>query len=111
MATPNLAARIDRAQSFAATYGTASLVVKEGSTVLATHTLAGFTITDNGTNAIAQSDPIPDVTIANDGTPDAVEMTKDGKTYSLNIGSEVTFVKTTYIAGEQSIANGITVAF
>lgn len=110
MATLNAAATLEQANDFAADYGTASLTVQAGATVLATHTLAGFTTANSGNNATATADAIADATIAASGTADTVLLTgASGKV--IDITADVTLSTTNYISGETSSVSSLVFTF
>ena len=114
MATANAAATLERADDFAADYNTATLTIKAGATTLATHTLAGFTTSNSGSNGVATANAIADATIAANGTADSAELTAAGKTYTLTLGTSGTDVivsTTNYISGETSSVNSFVVTF
>jgi hypothetical protein len=114
MATPNAAVTLERADDFAADYGTATLTIKAGTTTLATHTLAGFVTSNSGLDGVATANAIADAVIAADGTADSAELTAAGKTYTLTVGTSGTDVivsTTNYISGETSSVNSFVVTF
>jgi len=108
MATADTTARNSRASDFAADYTAATLIIREGATVLATHTLAGFSAPASG---VITANAIADETIAANGTADTVILSSAAGSYTLDIGSDVTLSTTTYIAGETSSVNSLTVTF
>lgn len=111
MATPNTAELNALATDLAARYADATLQIRAGSTVLATHTLAGFGAASNGTvtaNAIA-GDTI-DVT----GTADNANLIDGSTEYALTLGTSGTDVivsTTNYISGETSSVNSLSITF
>lgn len=114
MATANAAATLERADDFAADYNTATLTIKAGATTVATHTLAGFTTSNSGSDGVATANAIADATIAANGTADSAELTAAGKTYTLTVGTSGTDVivsTTNYISGETSSVNSFVVTF
>ena len=110
MATLNAAATLEQANDFNSDYGTATLTVQEGGTVLATHTLAGFTTANAGANATATADAIADATISASGTADTVLLTgTSGKV--IEISADVTLSTTNYISGETSSITSLVFTF
>ena len=113
MATGDTTARNSRASDFAADYATAALTIKAGTTVLAVHTLAGFGAPAAG--AIAAS-AIADATIAASDTADTATLVDTAGTYTLTVGTvgsgaDVELSTLTYINGETSSINSLSVTF
>lgn len=112
MATGNAAATLARANDWATDFAAGQLIVKEGATTLATHTLSGFTTANVGNDATATADNVPNVaTIAADGTADTAIITAGGLEYNLVVGVDVIFTTTTYVTGEDSTLNSLVVTF
>ena len=110
MATLNAAATLEQANDFNTDYGAATLTVQEGATVLATHTLAGFTTANAGANATATADTIADATISASGTADTVLLTgASGKV--IDISADVTLSTNNYISGETSSITSLVFTF
>ena len=65
MATSNAQETLARANDFIARYNTGSIVISEGATVLATHTITGMSASNSGNNAVINSTTIADVAIGN----------------------------------------------
>lgn len=118
MAQANKAETLDRASDFGTDFATATIKIKAGANVLATHTLAGFTFsndpdvenpTDDG---LATAEEIADVAITGLGvqTADGAEMTAGSKTYSLSV-ADLNLSTTTYVNGETSSINSLVVRF
>tara|TARA_R110002012_G_scaffold109776_6_gene253872 strand:- start:293 stop:640 length:348 start_codon:yes stop_codon:yes gene_type:complete len=113
MATGNTQARNSRAEDFASDYTSATLTILDGSTTLATHTLAGFGAASNG---VITASSIPDATILADGTPDSVTLSSAAGEYTLTIGlsgsgADVIASTLNYINNETSSVNSLTVDF
>lgn len=111
MATADTTARNSRASDFASDYGTAALVIKDGATTLATHTLTGFGAPSNG---VITANAISDATIAADGTADSATISDTAGTYTLTVGlsgSDLNLSTLTYITGETSSITSLTVTF
>lgn len=111
MATGDTTARNSRASDFAADYGTATLTIFEGATPLATHTLAGFGAPATG---VITANAIADATIAADGTADSATISDTAGTYTLTVGTsgaDLNLSTLTYISGETSSINSLTVTF
>ncbi len=113
MATADITARNSRASAFAADYATASLILKDGTTTLATHTLAGFGAPSSGS---ITSNAIADVTIDADGTCDSAEITDTAGTYTLTVGiadsgANVIVDTLTFKQGGNSSVNSFVVNF
>lgn len=109
MATVNKAA----AEDMVAPYAAASLQIREGSTVLVTHTLTGFgelvgsTITANA---------VADAEIANSTTTGAnnAKLIADGKALTLTVGTsgaEVNMSSLTLVAKGNSVISSIVLTF
>lgn len=111
MATADTTARNSRANDFAADFGTATLEILEGATVLATHTLAGFGAAATGT---ITASAIADATIAADGTADSATISDTAGTYALTVGTsgaDLNLSTLTYISGETSSISSLAVNF
>ncbi len=111
MATADTTARNSRASDFATDYSTASLIIKDGATTLATHTLAGFGAPSTG---VITASAIADATIAATGTADSAELTDTAGTYTLTIGTSGTDVVVSdldYVASGTSTIDSLTVTF
>lgn len=111
MATANTAAKNEAASDFSADYAAATLTIKAGATVLATHTLAGFGAPATG---MITANAIADAVNAATGAATVAELTASGKTYTLTVGTsgaEVIINDLDYIAGGDSIVNSLTVQF
>lgn len=111
MATPNAAELNALATDFATRYAGATLEIRAGVTVLATHTLAGFGAALGGTvtaNAIAGA------TIAATGMADNAKLINVTTEYDLTlgtIGTDVVVSTTNYISGETSSVNSLAITF
>lgn len=111
MATGDTTARNSRASDFASDYGTATLTILDGATTLATHTLAGFGAPATG---VITANAIADATIAADGTADSATISDTAGTYTLTVGTsgaDLNLSTLTYVSGETSSINSLTVTF
>lgn len=100
MAVKNAAATLNEASNFNTDWGSATLTVQQGSTVLATHTMNGFTESNNGANGVATAAAVTDATIATTGTADTVLLTQGAR--EINITNDVTLSTQNYVSGETS---------
>lgn len=113
MATANTSERNQRATDWSARYGDSSITFRESSTVLVTHTVAGFGAPSTG---VLTANSIADATIASTGTADNVLITDNGNTYTLTVGTsgsgaDVIVSNPNYVAGEISSITAMTVTF
>jgi len=111
MATPNTAELNALANDLATRYADATLQIREGVTVLATHTLAGFGAASNGT---VTANAIADDTIDATGTADNAKLIDGSTEYDLTLGTSGTDVvvsTTNYIIGETSSVNSLAITF
>ena len=111
MATPNIAELNALANDLATRYADATLQIREGTTVLATHTLAGFGAASNGT---VTANAIADDTIDATGTADNAKLIDGATEYDLTLGTSGTDVvvsTTNYISGETSSVNSLAITF
>ena len=111
MATPNIAELNALANDLATRYADATLQIREGATVLATHTLAGFGAASNGT---VTANAIADDTIDATGTADNAKLIDGSTEYDLTLGTSGTDVvvsTTNYITGETSSVNSLAITF
>lgn len=111
MATPNTAELNARATDWATRYADATLQIRAGATVLATHTLAGFGAASGGS---VTASAISDATIAADGTADNAKIIDGSTEYDLTLGTsgaDVVVSTTNYISGQTSSINSMTVSF
>ena len=111
MATSNAQETLARANDFIARYNTGSIVISEGATVLATHTITGMSASNSGNNAVINSTTIADVAIGNTGTADTVVFSIGGTAYDLVIGVDIILTTTAYVTGEQSKINSLNITF
>lgn len=106
------------ATSYSSSLGTGTLVIYAGTapanakaalagnTVLATHTMAGFTVTGGTLTANA----IADVTISATGTPTFVRvLVSDVAQYQENVGSGVTLSDPDYVENGTSVVNSFVI--
>lgn len=113
MSTGDTTARNSRASDFAADYATATLTILAGATTLASHTLTGFGAPATG---VITANAIADETIANSGTADGATLSDTAGTYTLTVGTvgsgaDVELSTLTYVSGETSSINSLTVTF
>lgn len=111
MATGDTTARNSRASDFAADYGTATLTILDGATTLATHTLAGFGAPATG---VITANAIANATIAANGTANSATISDTAGTYTLTVGTsgaDLNLSTLTYVSGETSSINSLTVTF
>ena len=113
MAIADTTARNSRASDFSADYSTATLEFKEGSTVLATHTLTGFGAPSTG---LITANAVADATIAEDGTADSALWSDTAGSYILTVGTtgsgaDVIINTLSFVAGETSSISSATVDF
>lgn len=100
MPVKNAAATLNEASNFNDDWGAATLTVQEGATVLATHTMAGFTASNSGANGVATANAVTDAEIAQNGTADTVLLTQGLR--EIDITSDVTLSTTNYQVGNDS---------
>ncbi|MEC9061511.1 MAG: hypothetical protein VYC55_07880 [Pseudomonadota bacterium] len=111
MATPNAAELNALANDLATRYADATLEIRAGATVLATHTLAGFGAASGGT---VTANAIADATIAATGIADNAKLIDGATEYDLTLGTSGTDVvvsTTNYISGETSSVNSLAITF
>ena len=113
MSTGDTTARNSRASDFSADYTTASLVLLSGVTPLAVHTLAGFGAPATG---VITADAIADATILDTLTCDGATLADAAGSYTLTVGlvgsgKDVEISSLTFITGEISSVNSLTVTF
>ena len=115
MATASTSERNARANDWAARYGNGILQIRNGTTVLAAHTLAGFAAASGGTviaNAIANVN----ITGAGTQTANNAKLIDGSDEYDLTLGlagsgSDVIVTSTTYVNGQPSEITGFQVTF
>lgn len=108
----NAAATLEQANDFAADYGTASIVIRDGITTLATHPISSFTTTNIGATATATA-VFPsggEVTIAASGTADTVLLVGAGGK-QIDVTADITLSTTTFVTGETSTINSLVFTF
>ena len=111
MATADTTARNSRASDFASDFGTATLQILDGATVLATHTLAGFGAPATG---VITASAIANETIAADGTADGATISDTAGTYTITVGTsgaDLNLSTLTYVSGETSSISSLSVTF
>lgn len=112
MATANAAATLERANDFAADYGTATLSFGDGTTEAVSVTFSALSTSNNGNDGLAQIGAPITATIVNDVNPvNTVTLTAAGKTYNLVVGTDITISNTNFIAGETFTLNTFAVTF
>lgn len=110
MATPNAAETTRRLNAFATTYGTATVEIKAGATVLASYSVTGWAAPSGSS---VTSDAISNVVNANTGTADNATLSNGTQEYTLTVGlsgSDINIDNLSYVAGETSSLNPITVS-
>lgn len=113
MATGDTTAINSRASDFSADYATATLTILAGATPLATHTLTGFGAPAAG---VITANAIANATIANTATADTATLSDTAGTYTLTVGTvgsgqDVELSTLSYVSGETSSVNSLTVTF
>ena len=113
MATADTAARNSRASAFSADYATATLTILGGATVLAVHTLTGFSAPATG---VITASAIADTTITSTGTADGATFTDAAGSYALTVGltgsgSDVEYGSLSFILGKTASISSGTVDF
>lgn len=113
MATANVSEQNQRASDWSARFGTATLVIANGATPLATHTLTGFGAPAAG---VITGNTIADAPIANTATANTATLTSGANVYTLTVGlsgsgADVIVSNTSYVAGETSSITALTVTF
>ena len=114
MATANAAATLARATDWGTDFATATLVILDGATTLATHTMASFVASNSGSNGLATANSIADATIAADGTADSATLTAGSSVYTLTVGTsgaDLNLSTLTYVIGQTSSITGLVVTF
>ena len=116
MANANAAATLKRAQDFSTDFATSTLVIRAGSTAVATHTVPSWTSTNSGNDALATAADIDEETITGTGSQTATSatLTKGTKVYTLTLGvsgsgADLIVSTTNFIAGEKSNVNSLIV--
>jgi hypothetical protein len=108
MPTLNLTARNTAAGLLAGTYATGTLVIYAGTTVLATHTIAGFGAASSGT---VTASAIANATVAASGTATSAKMIAGSNELTLSVGTsgtEVVMSTLALVAGGTSTINSLT---
>lgn len=111
MATPNAAELNALADNLASRYEAGTLQIRAGTTVLATHTLIGFSTASGGT---ITANAISDETISTTGTADNAKLIGGANEYDLTLGTssaDVIVSTTNYISGETSSINSLSITF
>lgn len=108
MGIPNLAAKNEAADAFAFEFSAATLTIFDGSTVLAVHTLNGFSSANDG---VVSASTIPDAINEADGEADSAVLKAGNLEYELTIGTDVIVSTTTYFQGETSRIRSLVVSF
>lgn len=83
MSTPNAAANNKRALDFGTDFANSTLEIRDGTTVLATHTVPSWGTPNNGVTTAAS---ISDAVMSATGTADGARLIKDSKIYDLTLG-------------------------
>jgi hypothetical protein len=113
MATPNAQETLERVSNFASDFATATLKIRNGETILAAHTLSGFTVSNEGSDGIAVANAIPHEIISSD-TDQEVDnailesgersyvLTVDTAAEPLNPPADLRLTTKVYVNGEPS---------
>jgi hypothetical protein len=116
MATLNAAATLEQATDFGADYATATILILDGATTLASHSTTSWTPTNSGANGVATAvlANAGAETILADGTANSATITAAGKTITLSVGlsgSDLNLSTLTYVTGETSTISSLVVTF
>lgn len=122
MAQANAAATLKRANDFGTDFAAATLTVNAGANILATHTLTGWSGSNDGNDGLATADAIAVETITGTGTQtaDGATLSSGGKAYQLTVDTaanpsvppaDLRLGTTTYINGETSTINSLVARF
>jgi hypothetical protein len=114
MATGNAAATLERATDWSTDFASATLVILDGATPLATHTVPSFTPSNSGADGLATAAAIANDTIDASGTADSATLTAAGKVYTLTVGlsgADLNLSTLTYVIGETSSITSLVVTF
>lgn len=109
MPTLNTAARNAAATAVAGTYASGTLVIYEGLTVLATHTLTGFGAAASG---VVTANAISNVTVAASGTANSAKLIAGANEVTLTVGTsaaEVVMSTLSLVIGGTSQINSLTI--
>jgi len=107
----NTAARDAMATAAGNLAATGTLVIYDGATALATHTMAGFGTASTG---VVTANAIADVTIAASGTADSAKLIEAGREVTLTIGTsgtEVIVPSLSYVEDGTSTINSVTITY
>lgn len=111
--TPNTAEKNLLATDFATRYANASLIIRDSTTVLATHSLSGFGTASSG---VVTASSIPAATNAANGTADNAILDDGSAEYTLTVGTtgsgaDVEIDDLAYALGGTSSIAAFTVAY
>ncbi len=109
MATLNAAATLEQVNDFATDFAGATLVILDGATTLATHTITSWTTSNTGNDGTATAVPASAPTIVADGTANVAELRAGSSVITLVIGTDITLTTTTYVTGETSTITSLVV--
>ena len=104
----NAAATLARADDLAATFNGAQVVIKEGGTTLATHTIASWSTSNTGDDAIAEA-TVSDVNASETGTADTVILKAGPIEY--DITDSVNITQPEYIQGQNATVPSLALSF
>lgn len=108
MPTINAAGTLERADDLATDFTGGSVVVKDGSTALATHPIASWATANDGDDATA-TPTVSDVNAAATGTGDTVLLVNGALEY--DITDSVTITQPEYIAGQNATVPSLVFTF
>ena len=118
MATLNAAATLEQATDHASDYATATILILDGATTLASHSTISWTPTNSGANGVATAvlANAGAETILADGTANSATITAAGKTITLTVGlvgsgADLELSTLTYVTGETSTISSLVVTF
>ena len=116
MATLNAAVTLEQATDFGVDYATATLLIKEGATTLASHSTTSWTPSNSGANGIATAvlANLGIETILASGTANSATLTAGTKTITLTVGlvdADLILTKLVFVEGEESTVQNLAVTF
>jgi hypothetical protein len=104
----NAAATLARADDLAATFAAGQVIIKEGGSTLATHTIASWSTSNSGNDATAEA-TINDVNASATGTGDTVVLKAGAIEY--DITDSVTISQPEYIQGQNATVPSLSLSF
>ena len=108
MPSLNATARNTAMDAVAATYAAGTLQILEGTTVLVTHTIAGF---GSAASGVVTANAIADATVAASGTANTAKMIAGANEVTLTVGTsgaEVNMSSLSLVEGGTSTINSMT---